>query len=148
MPHDAPATPLARLVHHIARVVHGKHDAITLAVVGLAAEGHVLLEDVPGTGKTSLARALARSLDLTLLAACSSRPICCPSDVLGVSACTSPGDRSSSCSSQGPVFGHVVLADELNRTTPRTQSALLECMSDRRVSIDGRQCTSCRVRSS
>ncbi|MCA8980042.1 MAG: MoxR family ATPase [Planctomycetes bacterium] len=132
--HQDAATPLARLVHHIARVVHGKHEAITLAVVGLAAEGHVLLEDVPGTGKTTLARALARSIDVDFSRIQFTSDLL-PADVLGFSA-PSPTDGHF-VFRRGPIFGNIVLADELNRSTPRTQSALLECMNERRASVDG-----------
>lgn len=134
MPQDAAASPLARLVSHISRVVHGKHEAITLAVVGLAAEGHVLLEDVPGTGKTTLARALARSIDVDFSRIQFTSDLL-PADVLGFSA-PSPTDGHF-VFRRGPIFGNIVLADELNRSTPRTQSALLECMNERRASVDG-----------
>jgi len=134
MPQDATASPLARLVRHISRVVHGKHEAITLSVVGLAAEGHVLLEDVPGTGKTTLARALARSIDVDFSRIQFTSDLL-PADVLGFSA-PSPTDGRF-VFRRGPIFGNIVLADELNRSTPRTQSALLECMNERRASVDG-----------
>ncbi len=126
---------IARLVANVERCVFGKRRQIQLAVVGLLAEGHVLIEDVPGTGKTTLARALARSLDLGFRRIQFTSDLL-PSDVIGVSVL----DASSRefVFKPGPVFTNVVLADELNRTTPRTQSALLECMSDRRVSVDGK----------
>jgi MoxR-like ATPase len=126
---------LDRLVANVERAVFGKRRQVELAVVGLLAEGHVLLEDVPGTGKTTLARALARSLGLEFRRIQFTSDLL-PSDVLGV-AVHDPA-RGEFVLHRGPVFAHVVLADELNRTTPRTQSALLECMNDRRVSIDGR----------
>jgi MoxR-like ATPase len=116
-------------------VVLGKPDVIRLAVVALLAEGHVLIEDVPGVGKTLLARALAASID------CSFRriqftPDLLPSDVLGSSVYHAPsGDFVFK---PGPLFANVILADEINRTTPRTQSALLEAMSDRQVSVEGK----------
>lgn len=131
---DAARAQLERLVANIERAVFGKRRQVILAVVGLLAEGHVLLEDVPGTGKTTLARALARSVDLEFRRVQFTSDLL-PSDVLGVSVFDAA--RGQFTFKPGPVFANVVLADELNRTTPRTQSALLEAMSDRRVSMDG-----------
>jgi MoxR-like ATPase len=137
MNEQAPAARarLSRLVENVERVVFGKRRQVELAVIGLLAEGHVLLEDVPGTGKTTLARALARSLDLEFRRVQFTSDLM-PSDVVGVSV--HDAATGEFVFKPGPVFANVVLADELNRTTPRTQSALLECMSDRRVSVDGR----------
>jgi MoxR-like ATPase len=124
-----------RLMEKVGSVVLGKPDVIRLAVVALLAEGHVLIEDVPGVGKTLLARAMAASID------CSFRriqftPDLLPSDVLGSSVYHAPsGDFVFK---PGPLFANVILADEINRTTPRTQSALLEAMSDRQVSVEGK----------
>ena len=124
-----------RLMQNIGSVVLGKPDVIRLAVVALFADGHVLIEDVPGVGKTLLARALAASID------CSFRriqftPDLLPSDVLGSSVYHAPsGDFVFK---PGPLFANVILADEINRTTPRTQSALLEAMSDRQVLVEGK----------
>src|SRR5262245_6317782 len=126
---------LARLVANVERVIYGKRRQVVLSVVGLLAEGHLLVEDVPGTGKTTLARALAKSVDLSFRRIQFTSDLL-PSDVLGVSV--HDAATGEFVFKPGPVFAHVVLADELNRTTPRTQSALLECMSDRRVSADGR----------
>jgi MoxR-like ATPase len=124
-----------RLLENVGLVVLGKPEVIRLATVALLAEGHVLIEDVPGVGKTLLARALAASID------CSFRriqftPDLLPSDVLGSSVYHAPsGDFVFK---PGPLFANVILADEINRTTPRTQSALLEAMSDRQVSVEGK----------
>jgi len=124
-----------RLQENVGQVVLGKAESIKLAVVALLAQGHVLIEDVPGVGKTLLARAIAASID------CSFRriqftPDLLPSDVLGSSVFHAPS--SEFVFKPGPVFANVVLADEVNRTTPRTQSALLEAMSDRQVSVEGK----------
>jgi MoxR-like ATPase len=123
-----------RLIDNIGVVVLGKPEVIKLAVVALLAEGHALIEDVPGVGKTLLARAIAASID------CSFRriqftPDLLPSDVLGSSIYHAPSGEF--VFKQGPLFANVILADEINRTTPRTQSALLEAMSDRQASIEG-----------
>jgi MoxR-like ATPase len=127
-----------RLLDNVALVVLGKPEVIRLAVVALLAEGHLLIEDVPGVGKTLLARAIAASID------CSFRriqftPDLLPSDVLGSSIYHAPSGEF--VFKPGPLFANVILADEINRTTPRTQSALLEAMSDRQVSIDGQTYT-------
>ena len=127
-----------RLLENVGLVVLGKPEVIRLAVVALLAEGHVLIEDVPGVGKTLLARAIAASID------CSFRriqftPDLLPSDVLGSSIYHAPSGEF--VFKPGPLFANVILADEINRTTPRTQSALLEAMSDRQVSIEGKTYT-------
>ncbi len=123
-----------RLIENVGRVVLGKPEVIRLAIVALLAEGHVLIEDVPGVGKTLLARAIAASID------CSFRriqftPDLLPSDVLGSSIYHAPSGEF--VFKAGPLFANVILADEINRTTPRTQSALLEAMSERQASIEG-----------
>lgn len=126
---------LDRLIRSVESVVLGKADVIQLAVVALLAEGHVLIEDVPGVGKTLLARALAASID------CSFKrlqftPDLLPSDILGSSIYNAAG--GDFVFKPGPIFANVILADEINRTTPRTQSALLEAMGDGQVSIEGK----------
>ena len=123
-----------RLRAHIGRVLVGKEDVIDLALVALLCEGHVLLEDVPGLGKTMLAKTIARSLG------CTFRRIQCtpdllPADITGLSFFN---QRTQSFEFRpGPVFAQVVLADEINRATPRTQAALLECMEERQVTAEG-----------
>ena len=134
MTHTAPPDAIARLQANIETVFIGKTEAVRHVLVGLLAGGHVLIEDIPGVGKTTLARTLARSID------CSFRriqftPDLLPSDIVGVPIYNPDQDRF--VFKQGPVFSHVVLADEINRTTPRTQSSLLEAMNDFQVSVDG-----------
>jgi len=122
------------LARNIETVFMGKPDAVRMTLVGLFAGGHILIEDVPGVGKTTLARALARSID------CSFRriqftPDLLPSDILGVSVYNSTSGEF--VFKPGPIFANVLLADEINRTTPRTQSSLLEGMNDFQVTVDG-----------
>jgi MoxR-like ATPase len=120
---------------NIEQVFIGKPAVVTKTLVGLFAGGHLLIEDVPGVGKTTLARALAKSLDLTF-SRVQFTPDLLPSDLLGVSIYNqNTGEFEFK---KGPVFASVVLADEINRTTPRTQSALLEAMSESQVSVDGK----------
>jgi MoxR-like ATPase len=125
---------LHRLRTNVASVLLGKPDLIQLSLVALLAEGHLLLEDVPGVGKTLLGKALARSLDCSFHRL-QFTPDLLPSDVLGTSIFHQP--TGAFVFQPGPIFAQIVLADEINRATPRTQSALLEAMSERQVSIDG-----------
>src|SRR5213595_3151519 len=133
-PAAARAGRLKRLRDNVAAVLLGKPEAVQLALVTLLAEGHLLIEDVPGIGKTLLAKALARSLSCSFHRI-QFTPDLLPSDLLG----TSVFHQASAAFvfQPGPLFAQVVLADEINRATPRTQSALLEAMSDRQVSLDG-----------
>jgi len=126
---------LANLRANIDRAFFGKPASVTEVLVGLLSRGHILIEDVPGVGKTVLARALAKSLDLSF-ARIQLTPDLLPSDILGVSVYdTQTGGFEFK---RGPIFANVILADEINRTTPRTQSALLEAMNEAQISVDGR----------
>jgi MoxR-like ATPase len=137
----SPTDALARVAHDVERlcqnmglVIQGKPDVIRNTVICLLAEGHLLLEDVPGTGKTSLARALASSIALTWRRI-QFTPDLLPSDVTGVSIFNQ--DTRDFEFKPGPVFANIVLGDEINRASPKTQSALLEVMEEATVSIDG-----------
>src|SRR5687767_6863571 len=122
-----------RLRANIRQVFLGHPRAVDLVLIGLIARGHVLIEDVPGVGKTVLARALAKSIDCKF-SRIQLTPDLLPGDVLGVSVFN--GQTQTFDFRPGPVFANIVLADEINRTTPRTQSALLEAMSEEQVSVE------------
>ena len=131
----ATANQIAQLQSSIARVIRGKDEAIDLALVALLARGHLLIEDVPGVGKTTLAQALAHSFH------CSFQRIqftsdMLPSDVVGISVFNQAEQKFEF--KPGPIFANIVLADEINRTTPKTQSALLEAMNEAQVTVDAR----------
>ena len=124
---------VSQLQRSIARAIYGKEDAIQLALITLLARGHLLIEDVPGVGKTTLAQALAKSFHCTFQRIQFTSDLL-PSDVLGVSV-YNPESREFEFRS-GPIFANVVLADEINRTTPKTQSALLEAMNEAQITVD------------
>ncbi|HZP31762.1 MAG TPA: MoxR family ATPase [Candidatus Acidoferrales bacterium] len=129
----ATSSPISQLQRAVARVIRGKDDAIDLALVALLGRGHLLIEDVPGVGKTTLAQALAHSFH------CSFQRIqftsdMLPSDVVGISVFNQAEQQFEF--KPGPIFANIVLADEINRTTPKTQSALLEAMNEAQVTVD------------
>ena len=124
----------AELERALRTIIRGKDDVVRLALVAVLARGHLLIEGVPGVGKTTLAQALARAID------CDFRRVqftsdMLPSDVLGISMYSAAEERFEF--KRGPVFTNILLADEINRTTPKTQSALLEAMNERQVTVDG-----------
>lgn len=129
------ASVFERICDNVARVVHGKPEAIKLSATCLVARGHLLIEDVPGVGKTSLAKALARSVAADF-GRVQFTPDLLPSDVLGTSV-WNQHDGSFEFR-PGPVFTQLLLGDEINRASPKTQSALLEAMAERQVTVDGR----------
>jgi MoxR-like ATPase len=124
---------IAALEKNVARCIVGKPEIVRLAVVGLLARGHLLIEDVPGVGKTTLAAALARSIGGRFSRIQFTADML-PSDVIGVSVWDA--GRGEFSFKPGPLFAHLVLADEINRTTPKTQSSLLEAMNEAQVSLD------------
>ncbi len=130
----AVAEAAGRIRDNVGRVIVGKEESITLLLAALLCEGHVLLDDVPGLGKTSMAKALARSLGLSFQRI-QFTPDLLPSDVTGISYFNQQTQQFQF--RPGPVFANILLADEINRATPRTQSALLEAMEERQVTVDG-----------
>ncbi|MGI8420740.1 MAG: AAA family ATPase [Gaiellaceae bacterium] len=128
------ARTIAAVEQNLARVVHAPAETLRLAVLCLVAEGHLILEDVPGVGKTMLAKALARSLEASF-ARLQFTPDLLPSDVTGVSVFNQQTNAFEF--RPGPVFANVLLVDEINRASPKTQSALLECMQEQQVTVDG-----------
>ncbi len=123
-----------RVASNIEKVIVGKRSAVNLAVVSLLCQGHLLIEDVPGVGKTVLARSLAKSLGCTF-SRIQFTPDMLPSDVTGVSIFNQVSNQFEFRS--GPVMAQIVLSDEINRATPKTQAALLEAMEERQVTVDG-----------
>jgi MoxR-like ATPase len=123
-----------RLIANVERVIVGKREAVELAVIGLLCQGHLLIEDVPGTGKTMLARSIARSLGCSF-SRIQFTPDMLPSDVTGVSIYNQATRQFEF--RPGPIMAQIVLADEINRATPKTQAALLEAMEERQVTVDG-----------
>ncbi len=131
------AEKLSALEDALSSAIRGKPEAVRLAMVCLLAEGHLLIEDVPGVGKTTLAHALARAIDCRFQRIQFTSDLL-PSDVLGVTVFSAR--REEFDFKPGPIFSNILLADEINRTTPKTQSALLEAMSEGQVSFEGRSC--------
>ncbi len=123
-----------KIVENVEKVIVGKHEAVQLTVIALLCEGHLLIEDVPGTGKTMLAKSVARSLGCTFRRI-QFTPDMLPSDVTGVSVFNQKTREFEF--RPGPVMAQIVLTDEINRATPKTQSALLEAMEERQITVDG-----------
>lgn len=122
------------IASNVERVIQGKRDVVELALLALVAEGHVLVEDVPGVGKTQLAKSIARSID-SVFQRVQFTPDLLPSDVTGVSVWDR--NRNEFEFKPGPIFANIVVGDEINRASPKTQSALLEAMEERQVTSDG-----------
>ena len=132
---DGALTISDRLLANIERVVLGKHEEIALVLAALAADGHVLLEDVPGTAKTILARSIAQTIEGATFARIQCTPDLQPTDVTGLSIYDQKTREFEF--RPGPIFANIVLVDEINRAMPKTQSALLEAMGERQVTVDG-----------
>src|SRR6195952_1030836 len=135
MPHDEFYAKTRAVLKAMETVIDGKRSAVEMALTVLLAEGHILIEDVPGVGKTMLARALARSVDCSV-SRIQFTPDLLPSDITGVSV-FNQSDREFEFK-PGPVFANIVIGDEINRASPKTQSALLESMEERQVTVDGK----------
>ncbi len=131
---DEVGSRAAAIVANVETVIAGKREAVTSALTVLLAEGHLLIEDVPGVGKTMLAKALARSVDSTV-SRIQFTPDLLPSDVTGVSVFDQASRQFEF--KRGPIFANLIIGDEINRASPKTQSALLECMEERQVTADG-----------
>jgi len=134
MPVPELAAVAGRITENIQRVINGKDEAIRIALVTLLSEGHLLVEDVPGVGKTTMAKALARSIDCAV-SRIQFTPDLMPSDITGVSIYNRETTQFEF--RPGPIFANVVIGDEINRGSPKTQSALLEVMEERQVTVDG-----------
>ena len=129
-----PKEIIERLINNVEKVIVGKRQTIKLCLAAMLSKGHVLIEDVPGLGKTMLARSIAKSINAEFKRI-QLTPDILPSDIKGVSVYNQKTQEFQP--HQGPIFANIVLADEINRTTPRTQSGLLECMQEAHVTIDG-----------